>query len=59
MTKTKRVFYFAFLADGNTVFDIRIEGINKRDAEKRLLRNLTCLEQLPNLCRDIDLEIDE
>jgi len=55
----KRIFRFAFGADGIETFRLFVEGKNRKDAEKRIIRNLSCIEQIPNKINTIDLEIDE
>jgi len=57
--KKVKVFRFAFGADGIEMFHLFVEGKNKIDAEKRIIRNLHCHEQISEKCSQIDLEIDE
>jgi hypothetical protein len=54
----KKIFYFLFTSDGKTDFEITVEGKDRKDAEKRLIENFYCCEQVhhKNLA---DLQIEE
>jgi hypothetical protein len=42
----KKMFYFTFVSDGKTDFGITVEGKDRKDAEKRLIKNFYCYEHI-------------